>query len=130
LVPPSRTAYDANGCPDYTINDAAPLSQWKKVGEFWDQDACAGTPFQDAEIKGQRELAREKIRAKAEAGDQASIKEVKCWDNKDYMSWTAPASSSLIGHEWNSNRYACVEKDDPRLTASSGAKGSPQVAGK
>lgn len=130
LVPPSRVAYEANGCPAYTIDDAAPLSQWKKVGDFWDEDACQGTPFQVAELKGQKELSREKTRAKAEAGDQDSIKIAKCWDDKDYMSWTAPASSSLIGHEWNSNRYACVQKDDSRLTASTGVDGTARVAGK
>ena len=129
LRPPARVANAANGCPEYTIDDAAPLSQWKKVGEFWDQDVCQGTPFTVAEIKGRLELSREDVRKKAAAGDQAAIETAMCWDQKDYMSWTAPASSSLIGHEWNAIPYTCVEKDDPRL-AGSGAAGSPQVAGK
>jgi hypothetical protein len=119
----------ANGCPVITIDDAAPLSQWKKVGEFWDQDSCQGTPFKQAEIEGRMAVSREDVRSRAAEGDQEAVNLTRCWDQKDYMSWTAPASSSLIGHKWNAIPYTCVEKDDPRL-AGSGAAGSPQVAGK
>ena len=128
--PPSRAVFAADGCPEYTIDDAAPLSQWKKAGDFFDQDVCQGTPFQVAEQEGRQELSRERVREKAQAGDQRSIDIAKCWDRKDYMSWTAPASSSLIRHDWKAIPYACVEKDDRRLTGSGGANGSPQVAGK
>lgn len=130
LRPPSRVVHQANGCPAYTIDDAAPLSQWKNVGDFWDQDVCRGTPFQVAQIKERRELSREAVRKRAQAGDQDSIKTAECWDQKDYMSWTAPESNSLIRHEWSAIPYICVEKDDPRLTGSSGADGSPRFAGK
>jgi hypothetical protein len=128
IRPPSRMVQDANGCPTYTIDDAAPLDQWKNLGVFWDQDVCKGTPFQVALTRERMDQAREDVREKAQAGDQNSIKIAKCWDDKDYMSWTAPASNSLIGHQWDAIPYACVEKDDPRLT-SSGGDGGPRVAG-
>ena len=129
IRPPVTMVHAANGCPLYTIDDAAPLSQWKNVGDFWDQDVCQGTPFVVAEIKGKLDLSREQIRKKAAEGEEDSINLAKCWDQKGHLSWTAPASSSLIGHEWDDLPYACVEKSDPRLTAS-GAPASPQVAGK
>lgn len=130
LRPPTRVAYAENGCPMYTIDDAAPLSEWKNVGSFWDQDICRGTPFQVAQIEGQLELSRERVQEKAQAGDQNAIEAAKCWDQKDYMSWTAPASNSLIQHQWNAIPYACVENDDPRLKLSSSVNGIPPVAGK
>ncbi len=128
ILPPSRVMIAGNGCPKYTVDDATPLSQWKTVGTFWDQDACQGTPFQVAEIKGRYQLSREEVRKKAKAGDPDSIKTSACWDQKGYMSWTAPDSDSLIGHEWDALPYACVEKDDPRLKAGKSVA-SPQVAG-
>jgi hypothetical protein len=129
MRPPGHMVTAANGCPVITIDDAAPLSRWKKVGEFWDQDSCQGTPFKRAEIEGRMAVSRDDVRSRAAGGDQEAINLTMCWDQKNYMSWTAPASSSLIGHEWNAIPYTCVEKDDPRL-AGSGAAGSPQVAGK
>jgi hypothetical protein len=129
IRPPTHVAYAVNGCPMYTIDDAAPLSQWKNVGSFWDQDICQGTPFLVAQIKERLEQSRKWVREKAQAGDQSSIGVAKCWDQKDYMSWTAPASNSLIQHQWNAIPYACVENDDPRLKLSGGVNGSPQVAG-
>jgi hypothetical protein len=130
MIPPSRVAYAANGCPMHTIDDAAPLSRWKKVGVFWDQDVCEGTPYQIGLLKDQKEQSREAVRQQAKQGDQASIKIVQCWDQKNYLTWTAPAADSLIQHQWDAIPYACIQKDDPRLTETKAVSGSPQVAGK
>lgn len=130
MIPPSHMQAEANGCAAYVIDDAAPMSQWKNLGVFWDQDVCQGTPFQVALIKGQKDQSKESVQRKAEAGDQDSIKIAKCWDQKDYLSWTAPASHSLVRHEWDSVPYACVEKGDPRLKETRRIDGSPEVAGK
>lgn len=129
IRPPTHVALAENGCPMITIDDAAPLSQWQSVGSFWDQDVCQGTPFQVAQIKQRQEQSREWVREKAQAGDRNSIEKAKCWDEKSYMSWTAPASGSLIQHQWNAIPYACVQNDDPRLKLGSGVNGTPQVAG-
>ncbi|HEV2169525.1 MAG TPA: hypothetical protein VGR40_01185 [Candidatus Binatus sp.] len=130
MVPPSRVEPQANGCLIHVVDDAAPLSQWKKVGVFWDQDVCQGTPYKLELTKERLQQTRELVEKKAEAGDQASIELEKCWNQKGYVTWTAPASSSLVRHEPDAAQYACVEKDDPRLVGSNAVNGSPQVAGK
>lgn len=129
MLPPSHLEFAANGCPMYTIDDAAPLSQWKTVAVFWDEDVCRGTPFQVAQIEERMEQSRESVIKKAEAGDHDSIEAAKCWDQKGYMTWTASASDALIAHKWNSIPYACVEKSDPRLRIAKSPAASGQYAG-